>query len=219
MRMKKVELVNNEIYHIYNRGTDKRNIFMDQSDYYRFLRCLTDFNDLNPTLDWRREKDFSDTEVEPPKIKVVDIVAYCLMPNHYHLLLRQISDGGVVKFMRKLGTGYTMYFNLKNERSGVLFQGRYKAKHVDDNTYLQLLINYIHANPLDLKPENHDPIATLDSYKWSSWHEYTDKKIIKPLINPALVEELLDSRSEYTNSFNEWLKMKDEDQISHLMMD
>src|SRR3989344_4291689 len=121
---------NGQFYHVYNRGTDRRRIFMDDKDRFRFIHDLFEFNDaniiLNNTYYWGRIP--IGKERKPRKI-LVDIVAYALMPNHYHLLLQQRRDNGISLFLQKLGSGYTSYFNLRHERSGVLFQGKYKAKH------------------------------------------------------------------------------------------
>ncbi|HEX9664551.1 MAG TPA: transposase, partial [Patescibacteria group bacterium] len=97
---------------------------------------------------------------------LVNIITYCLNPSHYHLLLEQIVDGGITLFMRKLGTGYTNYFNLKHERSGHLFQGAFKAKHVTSNDYFLWLSAYINGNPEIHQTEK------AEKYLWSSYREY-----------------------------------------------
>src|SRR4030042_5708941 len=110
--MKKPTFINDKIYHIYNRGVEKRNIFINEKDYVRFLHDLYEFNNSISA-----DKFF---EIHALKNKnrslLVEILAYCLMPNHYHILLRQKNDNGVVTFMKKLGTGYAMYFNEKYDR-------------------------------------------------------------------------------------------------------
>ena len=129
--MKKPPFINNEVYHVYNRGVEKRLIFSDDKDRFRFIHNLYEMNNSLPVLNskyWLAKKDHN-MEVRLPYIRdgLVEILAFCLMPNHYHLLLRQAQDKGIVKFMQKLGTAYTNYFNIKNERVGPLFQGRFKA--------------------------------------------------------------------------------------------
>jgi putative transposase len=161
--------------HTYNRGNKKEQIFFSKTDYWRFLRCLRFFNDerditklaydltdlislqkeslrkLEPrdpfdgrnTFEWRVEWG----EQQP----LVEIVSYCLMPNHFHLLMREIIAGGISKFMRKLGVGYTMYRNEKNKEVGRIFQGQYKGKTINGETYLQYLDVYIQVfNALEL---------------------------------------------------------------------
>lgn len=113
--------------------------------------------------------------------KIVDIVCYCLMPNHFHILLRQKRDGGITEFTSKLSNSYTKYINIKNNRVGPLFQGNFKAVHVETNEQLLHISRYIHLNPLVSYVAR-----DLDNYKWSSYPEFVsfigsevcDKKII-----------------------------------------
>src|SRR3989344_1887720 len=150
---RKTKFVIGEFYHIYNRGVEKRIIFPNISDYKRFLALLYLANS-NEIIQFRN--DFSRTFLEKIFEKdrgepLVAIGAYCLMPNHFHLLLTPLVEGGISKFMLKLQTGYSMYFNIKNEREGSLFQGTYKATHAQDDEYLKYLYAYIHLNPAKLK--------------------------------------------------------------------
>lgn len=170
-------------YHIYNRGSDKRAIFMDEKDCERFLECLKEFNtDKNVNI-----RDLKEARATPtfkvgdsPTLKVgvvgvakklVEIFCYCLMPNHYHLILKELVENGISKFMQKLNTGYTKYFNKKYSRSGHLFEGKYKHKEIDADFYLTYLTGYIHLNPV---------IAGLikfpEQYKYSSYLDYLGKK-------------------------------------------
>ena len=130
-----------EIFHCYNRGVDKRTVYGDQQDYIYFLKMLRHFNTSRVVgnLKLLEKKE----PVDPP----VTILAYCLLPNHYHLLLR-CNDvaGGLSKYMQRIGGGYTMYFNQKNERSGSLFQGNFKAKHIDSDEYLKNILAYVGFN-------------------------------------------------------------------------
>jgi len=161
--------------HAYNRGNKKAPIFFSRSDYWRFLWSLRFFNDerdiekfasslsglvafqkyalekLGPR-DWRDGHNTFEWHAELGEHKpLVEIISYCLMPNHFHLLLREIISGGISKFMRKLGIGYTTYRNVKSSEVGRIFQGQYKGKTVTDETYLQYLDAYIQViNPLEL---------------------------------------------------------------------
>ncbi len=164
--MIKPQFSNNQIYHIYNRGVEKRSVFMEDKDYLRFIHDLFEFNDtalVNPSnirFSSRHPSSVTSSQFNQflalresnTKIKrklLVEILVFCLMPNHYHLMVRQLVDDGIVKFMQKLGTGYTNYFNLKNERVGSLFQGRFKAVLVNNESYFTHLLHYIHLNPLE----------------------------------------------------------------------
>jgi putative transposase len=131
--------VNGKIYHLYNRGADKRPIVSDDHDRFRFIHSLFEFNNENQSIPHLHRQL---SEVGPRTIKrsreprkfLVDLIAFCLMDNHYHLMVRQRVDGGVSKFVQKFGTGYTMYFNERHERSGVLFQGKFKSVPVGDDS-------------------------------------------------------------------------------------
>lgn len=160
-----VGFFNDEYYHIYNRGTDKRKIFLDVPDYLRFFKSLEEFNALDPK--WKQISFRGETSDKSP---IVDIVAYCLNPNHFHLILKQKADRGITEFMRRLGTGHTMYFNKRYERSGVLFQGKFKAVPIDSNDQLLYVSAYVNCNS-----EIHD-ISPSDSYRWCSFKEYYEGK-------------------------------------------
>ncbi|MFA5038085.1 MAG: transposase [Candidatus Omnitrophota bacterium] len=192
--MKRTPCVTGEYYHIYNRGIEKRDVFSDTRDYKRFLCYLQLFNsDFKsfPGIDAFQGEEASDTSVN--LLKLVDVVCYCLMPNHFHLLLKQRENMGIALFMQKLGTGYTMYFNKKYERSGVLFQGAFKSKIIENDSYLMHLSRYIHLNPRDLycyaEGEKDGPRKLkhfIKTYPWSSFRQCLD-----PEENQFLSPEIL----------------------------
>ena len=198
----------NNIYHIYNRGVDKRKIFTADWDRIRFVRNLFEFNDKNPAL----HQIYKDAVYEvQPRIQLVEILAYCLMPNHYHLLVRQTTDNGVVMFMKKLGTGYTMYFNQKYERSGALFQGRFKSVLVENDVYSRYLPHYIHLNPLDLtmpswrdgKVNKKEALRSLMEYKWTSLHDYIDRPRFPNIVTTDFINSLC--QLNYKNNLLDYL--------------
>jgi putative transposase len=166
-----------EYYHIYNRGTDKKDVFLDYSDYRRFLISLRELNQKGEVLNLCR-RSLMEARLrsrETGLSQLVDITCFCLMPNHFHLILQQLSEGSVPVFMHKLGTSYTKYFNKKYDRSGVLFQGAYKAKHIENETYLLHLSRYIHLNPEALiksSQGNFVDWCALKNYPWSSLQAY-----------------------------------------------
>jgi len=164
--MRRDPLVKDEIYHICNRGTDKRKIFLESNDYQRFFSSLIEFNTEMPS--WKINSLKTTTIEVRPRLEdqLVDIITYCLNPNHFHLLLKQKKDFGITKFMRKVITGYTMYFNKKNDRSGVLFQGKFKSARVNSNEYLLYLSAYINCNS-----QVHG-ISDARGYRWCSFGEY-----------------------------------------------
>jgi putative transposase len=146
MGKRKIVLSPNEIYHVYNRGVDKRNIFIDRYDIDRFLLSMNEFNTVDP-VGSIYELSFIDSKAKSrKKDRLVDFIAFCLNPNHFHFILRQIAEDGISKLMHRLGGGYTWYFNNRQRRNGVLFQGKFKAAHVDSNEYLLHLSAYVNLN-------------------------------------------------------------------------
>lgn len=163
------------IYHIYNRGVEKRNIFMDDQDYAVFLHLLkyylspTDPRKVHPLLEFQnfsiiRPRPLTNLEKE------IDLLAYCLMPNHFHLILKQHSKDGVTKLISKISTTYAMYFNKRYKRVGYLFQGPYRAAIVESESYLLHLSRYVHLNPQELTG------GTPVNYAYSSYQNYLNLK-------------------------------------------
>ena len=164
MAERKVKFAKNHFYHIFNCGVDKREIFSFPDDLARFLQSMDEFNTTKP-IGSIFQNSFNPLRSSTPKDgKLVNFVCYCLNSNHYHFLLEQVADNGIEKFMQRLGTGYTNFFNHKNKRSGSLFQGRFKSIHIDSNEYLLHLSAYINLN---------DKAHQLgSSASKSSWGEY-----------------------------------------------
>ncbi len=132
-------------FHIYNRGNRKQNIFSEEEDYLNYLKKLRDY-----------KKKYN-----------ISIICYCLMPNHFHLLLRQDSDDPIYKFMHALHTSYSIYFNKKYNKVGHMFQGRFKQKEIDKDEYLSKVTSYIHFNPI-----KDGLVEELNNYKWSSYPDF-----------------------------------------------
>lgn len=205
--------ITNSCYHLLNRGVEKRNIFMNDADRRRFLVSLSMFNTETPIINLSEKLARNEIEVSPRLERLVHIVAYCLMRNHFHILLVQAKDRGIEKFMQKLGTGYTMYFNKRYERVGSLFQGVFKSVPVDTDEHLYYLPHYIHANPLDLNDpgwrensiENKNiALKTIGDYPWSSYKHYTNK-IDDPIIDNDMIVELFSNKKLVVDSMEEWL--------------
>lgn len=202
--MTRPTIIQGEYYHVYNRGVEKRRIFWDERDRVRFIHDLYEFNDRAMTTNMRyhyagRSSVFVPKSSQEREL-LVDIVAYALMPNHYHLLLRSRTDDGVSLFMQKLGIGYTLYVNERHDRSGVLFQGKYKAKHVDEEAYLRHLLFYIHLNPYEIFVQGQGTVrgtgktkgawSRFEGYRWSSYQDYAGIKNFPSLLNMELIQEL-----------------------------
>lgn len=144
MATKRLSFAKKEFYHIYNRGVDKRNIFEDYEDMERFFESMREFNTVEP-IGSLFEVSFNNSDYKKEKKSLVNFIAFCLNKNHYHFILEQVIDNGISEFMKRLG-GYTWYFNNKYERSGSLFQGPFKAVHINSNEYLLHLSAYINLN-------------------------------------------------------------------------
>ena len=175
-------------YHAYNRGVDKRKVFMDDGDRFRFLFGLYEFNDKNfaTNFGWKITRNPGEWP-EKNRECLVDILAFVLMGNHFHLLLRQATDNGVSEFMRKVGSGYTNYFNIRYHRNGALFQGKYQFRPVEDDGYLHKLHEYIHLNPTEILK----PGQKLTSYRWSSLPYYQlGRKEFSSILNMELAQKL-----------------------------
>lgn len=185
--LRRTPLITEETYHVYNRGAAKQRIFTTERDCDRFMSLLYLANSdksINYRNVWSKYKgrsltDFFREESRAPAL--VEVLAYALMPNHFHMVLRQKTEEGVTKFMRKLATGYSMYFNAKYEHSGVLFQGRFKSSHIGTDPYFRYIFSYVHLNPLDIAmPGWKDGVISspnkarkfLADYRYASYRDY-----------------------------------------------
>ena len=183
---RQISFSKDEWYHCFNRGVEKRKVFQDEFDANRFLMTLYLANGTEPiNLYSDRKPELTKTFVLNRGKPIVAVGAYCLMPNHFHLLIKEIMEGGITTFMRKLGTAYTMYFNAKNERVGNLFMKPFRARHVGDDRYFQHVLQYIHCNPAELyepgwksgRVKNMRLLREkLIEYPYSSLRSYTTKE-------------------------------------------
>jgi Transposase and inactivated derivatives len=183
--MRKTPLVCDEYYHVYNRGVDKRIVFQDSLDIGRFLQGIQEFNTIEPIGSIFENSFSKDKSIDD---KLVEIVCYCLNPNHFHLLLKQVSENGISEFMKRLSGGYTLYFNNRNKRTGALFQGKFKSSHIDSNTYLLHVSAYINLN-------NHLRNRTPSNSK-SSWEEYVGTGVSR-VCKTEIILDQYKNRGEY----------------------
>lgn len=215
-------------WHTYNRGVEKREIFSDQEDYFRCVHDLYEFNDANLVFNVPRrtpvfEKNSIDGNRIPinrkPRELLIDLFGWCLMPNHYHCFSSPKTNNSLPKFHQKFGIGYTNYFNLKYERSGVLFQGKYKKVQVFNDVQAEHLICYIHSNPLEIwKPdwkekglnelEIQNALKFLEdkNNRWSSHQDYWGIKNFPSLINTDFLFKFFGGPKGYQEFFINWLK-------------
>jgi len=231
---------NGEIYHVYNRGVEKRDVFLNDRDYLRFIHDLFEFNDqeaASNTAYFFKHKTQSmevklpyitQRKVREPRKLLVEIQAFCLMPNHFHLMIRQLVKNGIPDFMRKIGTGYTNSFNKKYERVGALFQGTYKSALIKNESHFLYLPFYIHLNPLDIKmPEWREgklknvkaAIKYLENYRWSSFLDYIGKKNFPSVTQRDFLLEFFDGPAAYKKEIIRWLKETNLEEISHFTLE
>ncbi|MBI3261279.1 transposase [Candidatus Berkelbacteria bacterium] len=161
-------LATNEIYHVFNRGVEKRTIFENRQEYLRFLLLLQFYQRIHrhqfSRLTHRARLDVIHKQEGIPR---VEIICYCLMPNHFHLLIKQLTDNGVSHFLKTVSDGYAKYFNKVHQRVGPLFQGKFKAVRIEDGSQLLHVSRYIHLNPFVSSLTK-----TPGEYPWSSYREY-----------------------------------------------
>jgi len=213
-----------ELYHCLNRGVEKRIIFQDSMDHARFVHDMYEFNDVAPAGNAYRLFRAGDIpeatmmEIRPPSLRtrkrIVDVHGWCLMGNHYHLLLSERVDGGLSLFLRKLNVGYAMYFNEKYKRQGTLFQGRTKKIHINSDAHFLHILHYIHLNPLDflkgaeqwrtLEIKNaKTALAHLEKYRWSSYLDYCGKKNFPSVLTKDLFGDVF---KNYPKTIGVYLK-------------
>lgn len=214
---RRISFTEGEFYHLYNRGVDKRIIFSSASDYRRFLMLLYLANSTQDTrisnvLRITKYADVFSLDRDEP---LVAIGAFCLMSNHFHILATPLIENGISQFMLKLQTGYSMYFNTKNERSGSLFQGPFKSTHADTDRYLQYLYSYIHLNPAKLldpkwkeKMNSRNALMKfVESYPYSSYSAYLNNS--HTITEPKEFPDYFSAKDDIRSHISDWLQIED----------
>jgi len=202
-------------YHVFNRGVEKRSIFKDDRDRIRFINGLYYFNDTGQVTATMADTIFP---ILDRRDTLVEIHAYCLMRNHFHLLLRAVSEKeiGISEFMKKLGTGYTNYFNKRHERVGSLFQGTYKAVPIIDEAHLYFLPHYIHLNPLTDSSDKNRSLTSVTTYKWSSYNDYTNNPQFPGIVTTLFFSTLLGGAANIVRETEEFAQQKRESLLEQL---
>ncbi len=230
-----------DLKHVLNRGVDKRNIFIDDEDHLRFIHDLFEFNDeVNVTNNYyifqfqksnviaRRYIEHNRPQNKNPRKLLVAIHAFCLISNHYHLLLREYNKKGITRFMKKLNMGYARYFTEKYKRRGALFQGRYKSIPVVTDSHFIHLPYYIHLNPLDLKyPKWREhslsniqgAINFLKTYRWSSHLDYMGVKNFPSVTQREFLNDYFGDSKKYTTEIHNWLKNMELENIRSILLE
>ena len=188
-----------EWYHCYARGVEGRKTFETKGDYERFLQLLY----ITNSTEARHRSDLVAPTLEsvvqlPRPQTLVNIGAYCLMQNHFHLLLQEKSDAGIAKFMQKLGIAYAMYFNIRHHRTGNLFVKPFRSRHIADDRYFQRVLQYIHCNPAELYERGWKNGTVKDmsllqkrlvAYPYSSFADHTGvQTITRPILDSSVFE-------------------------------
>ncbi|MFY9462957.1 MAG: transposase [Candidatus Sungiibacteriota bacterium] len=211
------KIIVGELYHVYNRGVEKRITFMTRQHYMRFIAAMQFFNTSRQVTlrDFLGSNVIKKTGVQPLQEgrRLVQIGAFILMPNHFHFLLKPLVEGGVSLFMQKLGSGYTAFFNLKHSRSGALFQGRYKVKHIDSDRYARYIQAYIPLNALDRVMPNwrEDGIKRIDDAKriagvhsWSSFSSYIGENRFPGILDQTFINDFFETKKEFEDFIFSW---------------
>jgi len=239
MPYRKEQFVNDEIYHIVVKGINGNAIFKSIDDHYRGIFSIYEFNSAKQVVIRERrkaraklkeqikvvtqefQKVLNETNRGPSSVdsrdKLVEVLTFCVMPNHLHLLLKQLQDGGIIKFMSKLGTGYGGYFNRKYNHEGHVFQKRFTAVHIENEDQLKVVFVYIHTNPISLiepkwkelgikEPEK--AIKFVEDYKWSSYPDYIGKKSFPSLTDRDFILKIMDGEEGCKNFVESWIKYK-----------
>ena len=239
MPYRKEKFENGDIVHVILRGVDGNLIFKDTDDYFRGIFSIYEFNNLNPVsikerrrlINRFKKNSRGETSRGPTsgslmplkdnRERMVDILCFCFMPNHIHLLVRQIKDNGITEFMRKVGTGYGGYINRKHKRQGHVFQSSFSAVKITTNEQLRIVFAYIHTNSISLiysewkeirtKEENFDKIIKfLENYKWSSYLDYIGTKNFPSVTQRESMVELFGGESNYKEFIQDYIKNKGE---------
>jgi len=227
-----------EFIHVMNRGVDKRKVFMDSGDYARFIHDLWEFNDTEQAP-YRVDRRSAHASQMPDvrrqafgmkKKKLVKIHFFCLMPNHYHLLVSPIDDDvtNLSLFMKKLNGGYSKYFNEKYERSGALWQGKYKSVPIETDAHFLYIPYYIHFNALDLfapewrvqcpaNPKKAEEF--LKNYRWSSHLDYLGEKNFPSVTDRTFFLDYFGGEKGYAREFKKMLGSFNTDEIAGVALE
>lgn len=221
--IRNIVLANDQIYHVFNRAIDRQTIFKTKWEYkrviatlkyYRFTNLPIKLSQLLNLPEEQKEKIIK--ELVEKDEKLVEVIAYCIMPNHFHFLLKQVQDNGISKFIANLTNSYTKYFNIKHERKGHLFEGQFKAALVESDEQLIHLSRYIHLNPVSsfiIKDEE------LENYEWSSLPEYLNLTDIE-FCNKKIILFFFPSLEKYLIFLKDQISYAQElDKIKHLLIE
>jgi len=215
--MRNTPFLVNHYYHVYNRGVDKRLIFLDEGDLWRFYACLFLFNNSNYQSPGGRTQsvieDARKMAATQSRDCLVKILSFCLLPNHFHLLLEPMIEGGLSQFMHRIAMGYAKYFNQKYERTGTLYESKFKAVTMTREPQFQHISRYIHLNVLDffglpwregLVTNWDEALLCLDEYRWSSHRVFMGKPQALPVVSEDLAAQMYNNAEQYEGFLKGW---------------
>ena len=218
MSIRKIPFASGEFYHLYNRGNSKQKIFHNAEDYARFMGLLYACNQKENFKIDNLSKGESLYETEK-RSKLVSIGAYVLMPNHFHLLITNKEENNISKFMQKISTAYVMYYNKKYERTGGLFEGKFKSQHLNTDRYLKYIFSYIHLNPVKLIDSKwkdrgiqnkQKALKFLKKYTYSSYLDYLGiNRLQNKILDTKAFPKYFPDKRSFLNEIFVWLNYKD----------
>lgn len=227
MPYRKQQFVNGEIYHIGIKRIANEVLFKDTADYFRGIFSIYEFNDAMPVEIRERRKIRKLAKESGERVSVisdkrellVEILFFCFMPNHIHLVVKQVKEGGVIKFMNKIGAGYACYFKRKYDikEKGYFFQGRYNAVHIKTDEQLRTVFVYVHMNPISLIEPRWKEIGIeyiekatkfLEEYKWSSYQDYIGKKNFPSVTDREIFLKIMGGEESCKKFVESWIKYK-----------
>ncbi len=237
MPYRRQPLVNNEIYHIVTRRIENELLFKDINDYYRGIFSIYEFNNFDPVSIFKRRRQIqfiknkfrkkgqdptSSVFIPDNRNKLVEILAFCFMPNHIHLLVRQLKDNGISMYLKKVEGGYAKYFKekYKIKRRGYFFQDRFTSVHIKDDNQLMAVFVYIYTNPLSLIEPKWKEVGIKDSikaikfleksFKWSSYQDFLAKPNFASVTERDFMFKFMGGEQGCRNAINGWIKHKGE---------
>lgn len=227
---REIPLITNEIYHVLNRGVASQPTFQNKKDYQRAFEAIFYYQFQSPPLKYSKFLELSNfsrqqilADLKKQKQFLVEILAYCFMPNHFHLILRQSSENGISKFMSNFTNSYTRYFNTKNKRNGPLFQGKFKAIRVETEEQFLHLSRYVHLNPYSsyvvksLKELEEYPFSSLSEFLGKTKSNFCAKEpILANFKNPAAYQEFVFDQADYQRKLEEIKHITLEEKLAHL---
>jgi len=219
-----------DLYHALNRGVDGRDLFTDSQDYARFVHDLYEFNDSAPAPAYCRRSPNVGLTKSYIREKLVEIHGWVLMKNHYHLLLSEVAEDGIKKFLTKLNIGYAKYFNERHSRHGTLFQGRTKKIPITDHAHFLYVLHYVHLNPLDYLDgatewrvrdthtirDAREALTYLGTYRWSSYLDYCGVKNFPSILSTGPFE---DFSNNYLKTIGEYLQESEHPSTTNITLE